>query len=406
MMPTWFPVSTSRHRRGVVAVQFAVMSTAVFGFAALVVDVGMLYNVRTDLQRAADAAALAGASAYLGDDNLMKDKAKLKARLIAEVTERAQRFSLQNTTLGKGTILDVADTALGTHDFDNPTGPLLSSGRVNAVQVTVRRAPDSANGAVPFLFAGIFGLREGAVTATARAAINDQMAGYDAGEDGGYGGLLPFAVHEALYDDRFNNGPDNFSYDDGVLPTGDGVPEVNLYPWKWKEVKEVVGGLPGETTEEWVADIDGGSGNFGTLNIGLGSQGTSFLEEQIRNGIAAADLEAEFGTSELMFHDEVDGPQTLSASGNPGLSASLQDTLNERLGQVVGYFTHRGIHGTGSGTTYDICGIRFGRIVKVELTGGSGVFTIQPVAYGDGNVIVSSSAPSTDGHVGRLALVQ
>ena len=55
-------------RRAVVAVQVAVLFSVLVGFAALVIDVGAMYNVRADLQRTADASALAGASIYTSDD--------------------------------------------------------------------------------------------------------------------------------------------------------------------------------------------------------------------------------------------------------------------------------------------------------------------------------------------------
>ncbi len=56
------------HRaRGIVAVQALLFPVVILGFAALTVDVGVMYNTRADLQRAADAATLAGASAYTTD---------------------------------------------------------------------------------------------------------------------------------------------------------------------------------------------------------------------------------------------------------------------------------------------------------------------------------------------------
>ena len=54
------------HRRGAVVAQVAVSLTVLIGFAALAVDVSTLYSARTELQRTADAAALA-AAADLGD---------------------------------------------------------------------------------------------------------------------------------------------------------------------------------------------------------------------------------------------------------------------------------------------------------------------------------------------------
>jgi Flp pilus assembly protein TadG len=54
--------STLRQRqRGAVAITFAISLLVLFGFMALVFDLGRTYVVRTELQNAADAAALAGA---------------------------------------------------------------------------------------------------------------------------------------------------------------------------------------------------------------------------------------------------------------------------------------------------------------------------------------------------------
>lgn len=49
-----------QHQRGAVAIMFGVSLLVLFGFMALVVDLGRTYVVRTELQNAADAGALAG----------------------------------------------------------------------------------------------------------------------------------------------------------------------------------------------------------------------------------------------------------------------------------------------------------------------------------------------------------
>lgn len=54
--------------RGSTLVLTALSTAALLSMAALGIDVGMLFNVRTELQRAADAAALAGASAFIDFD--------------------------------------------------------------------------------------------------------------------------------------------------------------------------------------------------------------------------------------------------------------------------------------------------------------------------------------------------
>lgn len=68
-------------QRGATAVFVAVALAALLGMAALAVDVGMLMKVRTDAQRAADAAALAGAKEFLDnpDPAAAKNDAALQA---------------------------------------------------------------------------------------------------------------------------------------------------------------------------------------------------------------------------------------------------------------------------------------------------------------------------------------
>lgn len=387
-MPPRSPDNLNRKRRAIVIVQAAMMVPVLFAFAVLVVDLGVLYYTKGDLQRAADAAALAGASAYFSDSRLAgqeDDVADL-------VRERAQSFSLENPTLGEATTLEVADAALGRHDFDNPTGPMLNEEPYNAVELLLRRQPDSTNGPVPFFFAGLFGRSSGSLTTRARAAMDDRFAGLRA-EDGWF---LPFTVHRLVFDYLIANGPDDFSYDDGVWEAGDGVREVTVFPWDEHSMEEFLG-----------EDYDG-AGNFGTLRVGTNNNGTSDLEAQILNGITAADLAATFGTAELMFYDEQAGPNTYQAPGNPGLSLGMRDALEQRIGDVVSYFIHTGVVSDGANATYTISGIGFGRVMEVHLTGNpsSRRFTIQPVAYAGGNVVVNPTAPQSNGLLGRVVLVQ
>jgi len=58
---TSVPRARARRQRGAVAIVFGLSIFVLFGFLALVVDLGRTYVVRTELQNAADAAALAGA---------------------------------------------------------------------------------------------------------------------------------------------------------------------------------------------------------------------------------------------------------------------------------------------------------------------------------------------------------
>jgi Flp pilus assembly protein TadG len=381
-----------RHRRAAVAVYTAVSMTFLLGFAALTIDLGYLYVVRAQLQNAADAAALAAASIYLEDVGIAQDESEMTR----VATSRAQAYSFKNDSMRRGTKLAAVDVTLGRHDFDNPKGPMLSDGRWNAAEVTVRATPGSLNGAVPLFFAAIFGRTESGIIATARAVADDRFQGYRARYETV---LIPFTIQEDLYADMAEDGLDDFTYDhdaeDPEVGAGaDGVREVILFPWKWQEV----------------AGPDGvdGSGNFGTLNVGLGGEGTAFLEDQIQYGITPEQLEAEFGTSEIVFYDDQGNPVTYESTGNPGVSTGMQDTIEARVGHVIGFFVHDTVVFDGANAIYTITGIRFGVIVDVTLTGkpDTRALVIQPVPYTDGNIIVGDAAPSTEGKIGRIMLAR
>ena len=70
---------------GYILVTVAVLLIVLLGFTALAVDVGMLFASRTQSQRAADAAALAGAFTFILDSNMSDQpgRAELNARKVA-----------------------------------------------------------------------------------------------------------------------------------------------------------------------------------------------------------------------------------------------------------------------------------------------------------------------------------
>ncbi len=95
-------------RRGVVAVQVMTVSTIMIGMAALVVDMGYLWNVRADLQRTADAAALA-AAAMLGEGGEAPSLARATAEEYVDrndVMNEPVALALDDVTLGRANLVD------------------------------------------------------------------------------------------------------------------------------------------------------------------------------------------------------------------------------------------------------------------------------------------------------------
>ncbi len=66
-------------QRGAVAIIVAFLMFVLLGFAAFAVDFGYLYGVKNELQNAADAAALAGASVLFSDNQIASRQVALLA---------------------------------------------------------------------------------------------------------------------------------------------------------------------------------------------------------------------------------------------------------------------------------------------------------------------------------------
>src|SRR6188474_3527754 len=121
-----------RNERGGTLVLYTLSMVVMMGMAALAIDLGFLRKARAEAQRAADAASLAGASAFLDD------------------LPRAAESTLAVTRAYR-----VADTNYmnGVH-FDTTAGEVIVKVIPDSVKVrvTARRAN------VPTWFARVFGL--------------------------------------------------------------------------------------------------------------------------------------------------------------------------------------------------------------------------------------------------------
>ncbi|NLX14004.1 MAG: VWA domain-containing protein [Phycisphaerales bacterium] len=160
--------SIGHARRATAAVQVLVCMTTLLGVGALVIDVGMLYNTKAELQKSADAAALAAAT-ELG--NAGSGDVRISAR------EKAQQFATGNQVLSEGILLDPgADIVFGRAFIDSQTGryqfvPDAAEPFPNAVRVIARRAEGSLNKPVSLYFAQAMGISARNLTASATAVL-------------------------------------------------------------------------------------------------------------------------------------------------------------------------------------------------------------------------------------------
>ena len=123
-------------RRGTVIPLVTLSMTMLFGFAALAIDTGQLYNVRADLQKTADAAVLAAAGVWASNPDATEP----------ELLEVAQQYASLNHP-GRGLVLAPADFELGRWDAANRTflPGSTDSNLDKAVRVITRRSSGNDN---------------------------------------------------------------------------------------------------------------------------------------------------------------------------------------------------------------------------------------------------------------------
>ena len=179
-----------RNQRGVAMPFVALTTVAILGITALAVDAGMLFTARSEAQRAADAAALAGAGALITQP------------------QNATRAHTVATTYGEQNLVRDELVQMEAEDITVD----LAQGRVTAV---VRREASRGN-AVTTWFARVLGHTE--VDIDARAVAEVQNAGRARC-------VKPFAVP-----DRFDDVDD-----DGIFDPEDSYdPAVHGYGSDWR----------------------------------------------------------------------------------------------------------------------------------------------------------------------------
>jgi Putative Flp pilus-assembly TadE/G-like len=186
-----------RGRRGLSLVLTAVGLTAFLGVGALAIDLGMMYKARADALHAAEAGALAGASAFL-------DFPAINTTARAEAEDRADEFTRRNDVLGE---------PIGEDDIEIAT---TSGGKVT---VLVRRSD------IGTWFARFLGSENVTVAARAAAAIEHGDA---------VTCLAPFAIPD-LWDERTQD-INNNEVEDGnerwtFTPTGNQNSRDTYTPW-------------------------------------------------------------------------------------------------------------------------------------------------------------------------------
>lgn len=340
-------------RRGAISILTAVLAIVLVGMVAFAVDIGYILSSREEMQRTADAAALAAAWEFVDKLNDQYDSADCQTFARTEAND----FSTANKVGNVGPAVDTnasnapsGDLVFGyINDFENPNAPFdtLASDRFNAVHIKVRR-DSTLNGELPLFFARIFGVDSQSLSAEATAALIRDVKGFEIPSDGTNVMILPITLDVETWTDWLDNSvsagwDDNYRYvkeTKSVEPGDDRFVEIDLYP-------------RGMTN----------AGNRGMVDIGSPNNSTSDIVRQVLYGVSPEDLAYHGDTLEL------DGSGKLDLSGDTGISAGVQDELISIIGQprIIPIFEK--CVGPGENCVYTICAWQGVRIMAVNLSG-------------------------------------
>ncbi len=336
----------SPERRGSVVVLTVILMIGMIGLLAFALDMGFICNSRAQLQRSADAAALAATWRLLEDQiqtlgEISPDDATDHARTEGVTYAGLNQVSLRSPSLGS------QDVLVGTYVTDESGNAYVlqdPSVAYNTVRVNVQRTA-AQNGEVQLFFARFLGVNQIGLECQATAAFWSNFRGFQTPSDGSNLEIMPLALDRLTWEDGVldGNGTDDYSWDPEtktITAGSDGIPEVNLYP-----------------------QGTGSPGNRGTVDIGSSGNSTNDLKRQILDGISPSDLSYHGGKLELDANGE------LSLNADTGISAAIKAELDEIKGmpRIIPIFDS--IEGNGNNANYTITSFAGVRIMNVKLTG-------------------------------------
>jgi Flp pilus assembly protein TadG len=339
-------------RRGAITILAAIFAIVLVGMVAFSVDIGYILSAKEELQRSADASALAACWEY--GQKMAKGNASAVA--ISSARTAAATYASLNKVTGDPMGLDAnaannpdGDVVFGyIADFKNSQSPFLtnSTNGVNAIQVRLHKNSDS-NGEVPYFFARVFGMEGQELHSEAVAGMIRDVKGFRAPADGENLDLLPYALDLTTWNGFVaNTGSDNYKWNAAtktVSAGSDGWVEVNLFP-----------------------QGTGSPGNRGTVDIGGSNNSTSDIARQILHGISSSDFAALTAGGRTL---EFDASGKLYLNGDTGISAGVKDELAAIIGKPRVIPIFESVSGNGNNAEYKIVRWQGIRIMAVKLTG-------------------------------------
>jgi hypothetical protein len=352
------------NRRGAIAVLAVVFLIILLSFAAFAVDLGILTVARTELQRTADAAALAGGGALMSENRLKGED--YAAAVVAQARETVADYCQKNPAFNAvptiNTNADSQDLKIGRFYYPHNIDSAVSPSEANAILVRVHRT------GIPLFFGRIFGASDTQCSAEAIATFRDGIVGFRAPRDGETNSLMPFAVKLEYWNAVVARlaGTDNYRVNPktGAVSLGaDGIKELVMFP----DRNQGQGIVPG---------------NFGTVDIGDYGNSTADLKRQIKYGVSAEDLDRYGGELKL----GIDGK--LNLNGDTGVSAGMELSVESTIGKGPRtILIYSDVYNPGNTAQFVIVDFGGIRVLACNFHGVHKFVLVQPAVVNDSTAI-------------------
>jgi Flp pilus assembly protein TadG len=368
--------STQRaKRRGTVIVMTLFLSMALLAMMAFSIDIGYAVAVKSELQNAADAAALAAAQqlqTYFVNYYMpgQTQQQTIYNNAISDMTTStapiptAQRFAGYNQAGNVSVTVPEYDITFSYYDGTTFSSPTYPNYFPNTVNVTTRR--DSlANGPLGLFFARLLGINTVELTATASATIyaGDVMSlnaipGVNAH-------ILPVALDVHVW---MNYQQGNFSSDwlNGLISDGpNNAKQLQVYPFNTNT-----------------------PGSFGLLDVGLPANNVPAFRTWIDNGETPNDVS--YLLSNQMLPVSVTVPEPWKVG--PGLNNTLVNNFGQEAGvpNLIPLFmpvTPSTLSATTPGSNY-VAATAQGQNATYAIVGFAGVTVTQATGNGNSNLSI------------------
>jgi Flp pilus assembly protein TadG len=385
-------------RCGAIMPLFAILLVPLIGMLAFSIDVGWIALVKTDLQTAADAAALAGAEKlqdlYVqytspGQTNqaAILATATTNTGTSACPTFTAEKFAAYNKAGNVNINVQDSDVTFGFMDTSGNWTPGTSGGFPNSINVVARR-DNIMNTPVSLFFGRIFGFNTKELQATARATIYSGDVTTLKAISGVNAHILPVALDVNIWNQFYKTGQ---SPDGNIYLGTNGIPQLLVYPYGPYQ------------------------GAFGLVDVGPPQNNVPAFRNWIDDGQTPNDIN--YLISNNMVPVSMDSPKAWK--DGPGLKSTLQANFYEQLwvpnliplfkpqaitaqqsatgwqGLSVGlaYQPTNNSGGGGQNQTFAIVGLAGVMISQADGSGNSMNISIQPAAVVDPTAVIWNPKP-------------